>query len=133
MFIILALTKHKFLKLNNFNKEKTQFGHILNQLAAYPSKIEQSLLLIAQTFRKLKGEWRTGQQFTRLYKCTCGYLYWIGDCGRAWVIGTCPKCGKKIGGEKHVLITDATEEEDTPEENNQGEIVDMAENRGTKN
>ena len=134
-FIILTLTPHQILKINNFNSEKQQYSHLSNQLAAYPSKIEQSLLLIAQTFRKLKGDWRTGQQFTRLYKCKCGFLYWIGDCGRAWVIANCPKCSRKIGGEQHTLITDDNENEENQQSPDRAEVdvenlqvVDIQEN-----
>ena len=46
--IILILTPHHFLSVDNTNtKNALNYGHLQNQLAAYPSKIEQSLLLIA--------------------------------------------------------------------------------------
>jgi len=35
---------------------------------------------------------------TKVYSCTCGFVYIIGDCGKAMEIATCPKCKKNIGG-----------------------------------
>ena len=80
------------------------------QLAALPGKAEEKYLLIANVFYSLDSNWRSGQQFTKLYQCTCGYLYWIGDCGRAWVIGKCPSCGRDIGGTSHNLVNSETVE-----------------------
>ncbi|CAD7925067.1 unnamed protein product [Amoebophrya sp. A120] len=41
---------------------------------------------------------------TQLYRCQCGYHYGIGDCGEAMVTGTCPMCGRGIGGEHHRVV-----------------------------
>ena len=89
--------------LGKFCDETTPY-YERGQLAAYPSREEIKYLMIANTFNNLEEGWRKGQQFTRLYRCSCGYLYWIGDCGRAMVIGKCPVCGAKIGGEQHKLV-----------------------------
>ena len=37
------------------------------------------------------------QGFTR-YKCQCGALYMVGECGEAVQEGTCPECQQQIGG-----------------------------------
>ncbi|RIA83302.1 hypothetical protein C1645_834051 [Glomus cerebriforme] len=52
-------------------------------------------------------------QFTR-YKCQCGYVYLIGDCGRANGLGKCPECGNMIGGENHVSRTGNTMLDNAP-------------------
>jgi hypothetical protein len=41
---------------------------------------------------------------TKFYKCSCGYVYGIGNCGMAWVVSQCPVCRKQIGGTGHKLI-----------------------------
>ncbi|UZO04042.1 uncharacterized protein OCT59_024441 [Rhizophagus irregularis] len=35
------------------------------------------------------------------YSCICGYRYFVGECGRPTATGSCPNCGKTIGGIKH--------------------------------
>ncbi|CAG8475156.1 3381_t:CDS:10, partial [Racocetra persica] len=40
---------------------------------------------------------------TRRYKCKCGNIYFIGNCGRPDQIGTCNQCKNRIGGSNHVL------------------------------
>ncbi|CAG8590221.1 16749_t:CDS:2, partial [Racocetra fulgida] len=40
---------------------------------------------------------------TRRYRCKCGNLYFIGDCGRPNQIGECNQCKNKIGGLSHNL------------------------------
>lgn len=99
--VTLILTNHKML--GKFPDEKDNQFVQRGQLSALPGKAEEKYMLIANTFYSLDSNWRSGQQFTKLYRCSCGYLYWIGDCGRAWVVGTCPSCKKKIGGTSHNL------------------------------
>ena len=37
------------------------------------------------------------------YKCVCGYIYAVGECGGPMQVATCPKCGQQIGGSQHRL------------------------------
>ena len=39
-----------------------------------------------------------------IYKCSCDYVYSIGNCGYAMVTRPCPKCGKEIGGSNHTFV-----------------------------
>jgi hypothetical protein len=39
-----------------------------------------------------------------IYKCSCDYVYSIGNCGYAMVTRPCPKCGKQIGGANHHFV-----------------------------
>lgn len=100
--ITLLLTSNSML--GKFSDESDNFYTNRGQLAALPGKAEEKYLLIANTFYGVDSNWRSDQQFTKLYKCSCGYLYWIGDCGRAWVIANCPSCKKQIGGTSHNLV-----------------------------
>jgi hypothetical protein len=40
-----------------------------------------------------------------IYKCSCDYVYSIGNCGYAMVSRPCPKCGKEIGGGNHQMVS----------------------------
>ena len=39
-----------------------------------------------------------------IYKCSCNYVYSIGNCGYAMITRPCPKCGLPIGGENHASV-----------------------------
>ena len=41
---------------------------------------------------------------TKLYRCSCGEPYFIGDCGRAMEQKPCANCKQPIGGANHVLV-----------------------------
>ena len=40
----------------------------------------------------------------RLYTCSKGHIYSIGNCGRPMVKSRCTHCGEEIGGANHVLV-----------------------------
>lgn len=39
-----------------------------------------------------------------IYKCSCNYVYSIGNCGYAMVTRPCPVCQKEIGGTNHQFV-----------------------------
>jgi len=45
------------------------------------------------------GEIRAGGY----YRCTCGYIYAVGECGGPMQRAPCPRCGNNIGGQQHRL------------------------------
>ena len=49
--------------------------------------------------RAMDGDVRAGGY----YKCGCGYIYAVGECGGPMQQAACPKCGKTIGGLQHRL------------------------------
>ncbi|EFC43205.1 Hypothetical protein NAEGRDRAFT_80150 [Naegleria gruberi] len=51
------------------------------------------------------------------YRCNCGYVYLIGNCGQPNGTARCPTCGATLGGEGHKLI--------------QGSRIDEAKRDGT--
>ncbi|CAG8632718.1 32956_t:CDS:2, partial [Racocetra persica] len=68
-------------------------------IPATPSD-EQSIILSAVL---------RGGQITR-----CGYMYVIGDCGFTNGTGTCPECGRQIGGLNHVAAEGQTKMDNNP-------------------
>ena len=40
---------------------------------------------------------------TSLNQCSCGYFYFIGNCGMANQSSNCQSCGRPIGGQHHQL------------------------------
>jgi len=55
---------------------------------------EEERIKIVNAIGLNKGHW---------YKCPNGHYYCIGECGGAMEKGTCPDCGKTIGGRNHEL------------------------------
>ena len=49
--------------------------------------------------RAMGGEVRAGGY----YKCGCGYIYAVGECGGPMQQAACPGCGNTIGGLQHRL------------------------------
>ena len=51
--------------------------------------------------RAMGGEVRAGGY----YRCACGYIYAVGECGGPMQQAACPRCGNVIGGLQHRLAT----------------------------
>ncbi|RIB12125.1 hypothetical protein C2G38_2201522 [Gigaspora rosea] len=52
----------------------------------------------------------SAEKGTRRYKCKCGYIYFIGNCGRPKQESDCPQCKKKVGAKAyHVLVDESNE------------------------
>ena len=49
--------------------------------------------------RAMGGEVRAGGY----YRCACGYIYAVGECGGPMQHAACPRCGNPIGGLQHRL------------------------------
>ena len=49
--------------------------------------------------RAMGGEIRAGGY----YRCACGYIYAVGECGGPMQQANCPRCGSTIGGQQHRL------------------------------
>lgn len=47
----------------------------------------------------MRGEIRAGGY----YRCMCGYIYTVGECGGPMERAACPRCGHAIGGQQHRL------------------------------
>lgn len=47
----------------------------------------------------MRGEIRAGGY----YRCVCGYIYTVGECGGPMERAACPRCGHAIGGQQHRL------------------------------
>jgi len=58
-------------------------------------------------------------------KCSCGFMYVIGDCGRASSSMTCPTCKRQLGGSNHTLNQGQTSIENSlPDADEPGYIID---------
>uniref|UniRef100_A0A7R9YCP3 Uncharacterized protein n=1 Tax=Pinguiococcus pyrenoidosus TaxID=172671 RepID=A0A7R9YCP3_9STRA len=78
----------------------------LHRLAFDPRSQQQSFMPtmpVDETTAVISALDRSAQGARRGYRCQCGAIYFIGNCGQAWVRGTCPECGHVIGGEDHQL------------------------------
>jgi hypothetical protein len=79
-----------FIRTIRNNNKSENFRFMFN----YDEKCENNIAL-------LFGLASSGA--TSFYKCSCGYIYGIGNCGQAWVEAVCPSCKKTIGGKSHRL------------------------------
>ena len=73
--------------------EKTQKEHNAKKAQkAHDLKLFRASIVSAMGLSR--GHW---------YKCKCGFIYCIADCGGAAETSSCPKCKGQIGGSNHRL------------------------------
>jgi len=68
------------------------------------NRVMKALLDRGENIWKFKSHW---------YKCTCGYSFFIGECGRPMEQAKCPGCGLQIGGRDHNKTQHTTEDDET--------------------
>lgn len=104
LFIFFGLSPQSSPFRVRFSDEEPFCNYL--QLAALEGKGQKNPLdEIADIFTATStNSWEEGQHFTKLVQCGCGFLYWIGDCGRALTVGKCPQCKEVIGGRNHSLL-----------------------------
>ena len=81
---------YKFLSKIRNNNKSLNFLFPFN----YNEEIENSLIMIFGL---------ASSQANSFYKCSCGFIYGIGNCGKAWMESKCPECGLTIGGRSHKI------------------------------
>jgi hypothetical protein len=80
-----------------------------DQLCAYPCEEEEKFRIIAQMVyeKEARGIWgASAYDVTSLNQCTCGYYYFIGNCGMPMQTSYCPECKRVIGGKEHAYVTE---------------------------
>lgn len=83
--------------------------HKRDQLCAYPCEEEEKFRIIAQMVyeKEARGIWgASSYDVTSLNQCTCGYYYFIGNCGMPMQTSYCPECKRVIGGKEHAYVTE---------------------------
>nr|XP_006812407.1 PREDICTED: NFX1-type zinc finger-containing protein 1-like [Saccoglossus kowalevskii] len=91
---------HKTIK-NGEKMEKTK----IDEWKKYLKMVQSSYPVLQPLSNELKAEIvkAVGLSAGHWYKCPNGHFYAIGECGGASERGTCPECGKAIGGMNHRL------------------------------
>merc|ERR1719215_482943 len=64
------------------------------------NRVMKALLERGENIWKFKTHW---------WKCTCGFKFFIGECGRPMEETSCPSCGRKVGGKEHNATSDTKE------------------------
>eukprot|EP00416_Gambierdiscus_australes_P022298 CAMPEP_0171071764 /NCGR_PEP_ID=MMETSP0766_2-20121228/10492_1 /TAXON_ID=439317 /ORGANISM="Gambierdiscus australes, Strain CAWD 149" /LENGTH=896 /DNA_ID=CAMNT_0011528315 /DNA_START=23 /DNA_END=2713 /DNA_ORIENTATION=- len=80
------------------------------------NRVMKALLERGENIWKFKSHW---------YKCSCGYTFFIGECGRPMEVTACPGCGLQIGGKDHTK-TSATQEDDETDRSPAGYMLPRA-------
>jgi len=68
------------------------------------NRVMKALLERGENIWKFKSHW---------YKCSCGYTFFIGECGRPMEQTQCPGCALQIGGRDHTKTASTTEDDET--------------------
>jgi len=68
------------------------------------NRVMKALLERGENIWKFKSHW---------YKCSCGYTFFIGECGRPMEVANCPGCGTAIGGKDHNKTQNTAEDDET--------------------
>ncbi|EAR86280.2 AAA domain, dynein subfamily protein (macronuclear) [Tetrahymena thermophila SB210] len=53
---------------------------------------------------------------TKVYQCTCGFVYAVGNCGKNMVTVKCNSCNKNIGGANHININQEYQQQNIQEQ-----------------
>ena len=86
-------------------EEDEHFKRFLTTTEQTLIELEQRMLQVVPSRDVLLGITAAmGVTAGHWYKCACGYLYVIADCGGAMVRATCPTCHREIGGDNHRLV-----------------------------
>ena len=91
-----VITMGNHIQLYTLLQKSKMLLTILEKAQAASEKAHERLIR-ATTVRAMglrRGHW---------YKCKCGYVYCIGNCGRAMQTASCPECKGNIGGASHTL------------------------------
>eukprot|EP01038_Epipyxis_sp_PR26KG_P006688 gene6688-9172_t len=70
-----------------------------------PLEWKNSFVLAAQSneLSTILGALNSPQAKVTSYRCGCGYIYVIGECGKPMSSAPCRQCGRVLGGEEHVF------------------------------
>lgn len=68
------------------------------QKAYFPSMPHDQFMEVKDVIKKMS----TDVENLLPYACPNGHIYYIGNCGRAYVLSKCPECGTVIGGQGHI-------------------------------
>ena len=85
----------------SLNDRKVAILTDIEQLATLPTDDEDNTGFIANIAYKTQTGLRGGLDVTSLNQCGCGFLYFIGNCGRPAFERQCPSCNITIGGLGH--------------------------------
>ncbi|CAG8500146.1 9201_t:CDS:10 [Diversispora eburnea] len=117
----IVKNEHEFLRIHQDTSTqdlliKSVIGHVIALHASVPST-SSPLAHLLQNLHYCTGNYilscssnlealllnAIGEKLTR-YRCSCGFMYVIGNCGFANGRGKCPQCQNVIGGENHVAV-----------------------------
>eukprot|EP00833_Pecoramyces_ruminatium_P002451 jgi/Orpsp1_1/1176483/evm.model.c7180000057803.1 len=105
----MLLYSHKFAFICSLSNSNSVYSKILspdvlnNLEKIYIPGGEPNDSRIIRTVREIKEFYQNGGN-DGIYKCSCNYWYFIGNCGYPMMIFKCKECGQLIGGINHKLV-----------------------------
>eukprot|EP00919_Chromeraceae_sp_WS-2016_P021124 GHVR01050034.1.p1 GENE.GHVR01050034.1~~GHVR01050034.1.p1 ORF type:complete len:564 (-),score=126.53 GHVR01050034.1:638-2329(-) len=91
-------------KAGRYNKYVKNMMQLINKVK---EKTRRNAPLTTEERREIDAAMReTGGTVhgNHWFACSNGHPYFIGDCGGAAVVSTCPECGVSVGGTNHALV-----------------------------
>ncbi|XP_046846173.1 NFX1-type zinc finger-containing protein 1-like [Xenia sp. Carnegie-2017] len=92
--ILNALKTPDTIKENSLTKFKKGVADIFSRYPQLTPITQEERVEIVSAMGFKQGHW---------FKCSCSFIYAIGECGGAMEESKCPDCGATIGGQQHRL------------------------------
>nr|XP_023658495.1 E3 ubiquitin-protein ligase rnf213-alpha-like [Paramormyrops kingsleyae] len=89
--------------------------HLLRALCFHPSRAENWFLPTMPDLVHNTAEWEETAKSGKAWKCSCGEIFLIENCGRPYVVARCPRCESPVGGLYHKAekgFTEVTEQDE---------------------
>ncbi|KAL7825463.1 hypothetical protein AOLI_G00326700, partial [Acnodon oligacanthus] len=74
---------------------------LLRTLCSQPGKMKKTFIPTMPDIQVQMEELKKKGSSEKFWKCQCGEIVLIENCGRPWVVADCPKCRGQIGGTSH--------------------------------
>eukprot|EP00833_Pecoramyces_ruminatium_P015847 jgi/Orpsp1_1/1189879/evm.model.d7180000075169.1 len=105
----MLLYSHKFAFICSLSNSNSVYSKILspdvinNLKNIYIPGGEPNDSRIIRTVREINEYYQNGGR-DAIYKCSCNYWYFVGQCGYPMMTFNCKECGQLIGGTNHKLV-----------------------------
>ncbi|KAG8579462.1 hypothetical protein GDO81_010902 [Engystomops pustulosus] len=106
----------------------------LRNLFLFPSIMQNSYLPTMpedmSVYARAAIKIEEGDTTIQWYCCPNGHYFFIGNCGKPWVLGQCADCGVTVGGRGHLPHEGTQEIQDNKDRTKTGHVLGLPEQQG---